>query len=124
MTGQNKPIWRQKYRKFLLPLEYKVDYASRFVNEGDNNESIDGWSNRQVCQPCSTRAKAAWGYGALALVRNESKSVAARQQGADEIAIADVHDPASLRAAVSGVDRVFHINPAFAPRCLYHQSPQ
>ncbi len=55
------------------------------------------------------------GVTVRSLVRNESKSVAARQQGADEIAIADFHDPASLRAAVSGVDGVFHINPAFAP---------
>lgn len=55
------------------------------------------------------------GVTVRALVRNESKSVVARQQGADEIAIADFHDPASLRAAASGVDGVFHINPAFAP---------
>jgi uncharacterized protein YbjT (DUF2867 family) len=55
------------------------------------------------------------GVTVRSLVRNESKSVAARQQGADEIAIADFHDPASLRAAASGVDGVFHINPAFAP---------
>jgi uncharacterized protein YbjT (DUF2867 family) len=50
-----------------------------------------------------------------ALVRNESKIEAARQQGADETAIGDLHDPASLRAAAAGVDGVFHINPAFAP---------
>jgi uncharacterized protein YbjT (DUF2867 family) len=50
-----------------------------------------------------------------ALVRDESKSEAARQQGADETVIGDLHDPNSLRAAAGGVDAVFHINPAFAP---------
>ena len=55
------------------------------------------------------------GVTVRALVRNENKSEAARQQGADEIAIADFHDSASLRDAVSDVDGVFHINPAFAP---------
>lgn len=34
-----------------------------------------------------------------ALVRDESKIEAARQQGADETAIGDLHDPDSLRAA-------------------------
>ena len=55
------------------------------------------------------------GVTVRSLVRNESKSEAVRQQGADEIAIADFRDSASLRAAASGVDGVFHINPAFAP---------
>jgi uncharacterized protein YbjT (DUF2867 family) len=55
------------------------------------------------------------GVTVRALVRNESRAEAARQQGAEEIAIADLHEPDSLRAAVSGVDGVFHINPAFAP---------
>lgn len=50
-----------------------------------------------------------------ALVRDESKSDAARQQGAEEIAIADLNDLNGLRAAATGVDGVFHINPAFAP---------
>lgn len=50
-----------------------------------------------------------------ALVRDEAKSDAARQQGADEVAIGDLSDPDSLRAAATGVDGVFHINPAFAP---------
>lgn len=55
--------------------------------------------------------------GALvrALVRDKSKIDAARQQGADETAIGDLNDPESLRAAASGVDGVFHINPIFAP---------
>ncbi len=55
------------------------------------------------------------GVTVRALVRNESKSIVARQQGADEIAIADLNNPVSLRAAASGVEGVFHINPAFAP---------
>ena len=50
-----------------------------------------------------------------ALVRDESKSDSVRQQGADEIAIADLRDPDSLHAAASGVEGVFHINPVFAP---------
>ncbi len=50
-----------------------------------------------------------------ALVRDETKADAARQQGADEVAIGDLGDPDSLRTAAAGVDGVFHINPAFAP---------
>ena len=50
-----------------------------------------------------------------ALVRDERKSDAVRQQGAEETAIADLNDSDSLRAAASGVDGVFHINPAFTP---------
>ncbi|MGI2907144.1 NmrA family NAD(P)-binding protein [Tolypothrix sp. VBCCA 56010] len=50
-----------------------------------------------------------------ALARNETKAEAARQQGADEVAIGDLQDSDSLRAATSEVDDVFHINPAFAP---------
>ncbi len=50
-----------------------------------------------------------------ALLRNEAKSNAVRQRGATEVAIGDLSDPASLRAAAMGVDGVFHINPAFAP---------
>jgi uncharacterized protein YbjT (DUF2867 family) len=55
------------------------------------------------------------GVTVRALVREESKSDVARQQGAEEIAIADLNNSASLRAAASHVDSVFHINPAFAP---------
>ncbi|MBW4631101.1 MAG: NmrA family NAD(P)-binding protein [Iphinoe sp. HA4291-MV1] len=50
-----------------------------------------------------------------ALVRDKNKADAVRQQGVDEAAIADLNDPDSLRAAASGVDGVFHINPAFVP---------
>ncbi|WP_394840752.1 NmrA family NAD(P)-binding protein [Pendulispora brunnea] len=56
------------------------------------------------------------GITVRALVRNEQRAHAARRNGAAETVIADLADPASLRAAVSGVEGVFHINPAFAPR--------
>ncbi|MDZ8258447.1 NmrA family NAD(P)-binding protein [Nostoc sp. ChiQUE01b] len=49
-----------------------------------------------------------------ALVRDENKIEAARRQGADETAIGDLRDPKSLHAATTGVDGIFHINPAFA----------
>ena len=55
------------------------------------------------------------GVTVRALVRDESKADAARQQGAEEIAIANLNDSESLRAATSEVDGVFHINPAFTP---------
>ncbi len=55
------------------------------------------------------------GVTVRALVRDENKSDVARQQGAEEIAIADLRDLDSLRAAAIGMDGVFHINPAFAP---------
>lgn len=50
-----------------------------------------------------------------ALARDEKEANAARERGADETAIGDLRDPASLRAAAKGVDSVFHLNPAFAP---------
>jgi uncharacterized protein YbjT (DUF2867 family) len=50
-----------------------------------------------------------------ALVRDETKADAARQQGADEVAVGNLDDALSLRAAADRVDSVFHINPAFAP---------
>lgn len=49
-----------------------------------------------------------------ALVRAENEP-GARERGADEVAIGDLRDPASLRSASSGIDGVFHIGPAFAP---------
>ena len=55
------------------------------------------------------------GVTVRALVRDESKIDAARQQGADETTIGDLSDPKSLQAAARGMDGVFHINPAFAP---------
>ncbi len=53
------------------------------------------------------------GVTVRALVRNKDKVDAARQRGADEAIVGDLLDPDSLRAAASGVEGVFHINPAF-----------
>ena len=50
-----------------------------------------------------------------ALIRDESRADAAIRQGADETAVGDLGDLASLRRAAGGVDGVFHINPGFAP---------
>ena len=50
-----------------------------------------------------------------ALARDGGKAAIARQNGADETAIGDLRDPASLRAALVGVDGVFTLTPAFAP---------
>lgn len=54
------------------------------------------------------------GAAIRALVRSEDKGKAAQQRGVDEIAIGNLADSDSLRAAADGVDGVFHINPAFA----------
>jgi uncharacterized protein YbjT (DUF2867 family) len=50
-----------------------------------------------------------------ALVRDKSKGVTARKNGADETAIGDLRDPATLRSALEGVDGVFTLTPAFTP---------
>ena len=50
-----------------------------------------------------------------ALVRDESKSAEAEEQGADETAVGDLRDADSLRAAAEGVDGVFHLGPVFQP---------
>lgn len=55
------------------------------------------------------------GVAVRALVRDDKEANAARKRGADETAIGDLRDPASLRAAANGVDGVSHLNPAFAP---------
>jgi uncharacterized protein YbjT (DUF2867 family) len=55
------------------------------------------------------------GVTVRALVRNEDKVDAAQQQGADEAVVGDLNDAESLSAAASGMDGVFHLNPAFAP---------
>ncbi|MFM2304180.1 MAG: hypothetical protein RLZZ135_1590 [Cyanobacteriota bacterium] len=49
-----------------------------------------------------------------ALVRDKDKLEAARHQGADEAIVGDLGDTDSLYAAASGVEGVFHLNPAFA----------
>lgn len=54
------------------------------------------------------------GVEVRALVQDEAKSDQVLADGAAEIAIGDLNDPASLRTAASGMDGVFHIGPAFA----------
>ena len=49
------------------------------------------------------------------LVRDAAQADAVRQHGAAEAAVGDLRDPASLDAALQGVDRVFYIAPAFLP---------
>jgi uncharacterized protein YbjT (DUF2867 family) len=49
------------------------------------------------------------------LLRNPEKADQVRQSGAAEIAIGDLNDPASLQAALRGVDAVFYLAPAFLP---------
>jgi uncharacterized protein YbjT (DUF2867 family) len=49
-----------------------------------------------------------------ALVRDERRAQIARENGADQIAIGDLRDPASLDRALPGVTGVFHIGPVFA----------
>jgi uncharacterized protein YbjT (DUF2867 family) len=56
------------------------------------------------------------GVTVRALVRDEQRAVTARRHGAAETVVADLAVPASLPAAVDGVDGVFHVNPGFAPR--------
>lgn len=51
-----------------------------------------------------------------ALVRDDHGANIARARGASETVLGDLADPGSLNPAVKGVDGVFHINPAFAPR--------
>ena len=55
------------------------------------------------------------GVTVRALARNEERAALARTRGAHEVAIGDLRDEASLRAAVNGVDGVFHLGPAFVP---------
>jgi uncharacterized protein YbjT (DUF2867 family) len=54
------------------------------------------------------------GAAVRALVRDEERAAVARRRGASDTVIADLADPASLRAAAAGVDGVFHVNPGFA----------
>ena len=55
------------------------------------------------------------GIRVRALVHDPAKQDQARAAGADEAVPGDLRDPASLRAALDGVDGVFLIIPAFAP---------
>lgn len=49
-----------------------------------------------------------------ALVRSKDKLDVAQQQGVDEAVVGDLNDADSLRVAASGMEGVFHLNPAFA----------
>ena len=51
-----------------------------------------------------------------ALIRSEDKAEAAWKRGANETAVGDLSDAASLRKAAEGVDGVFHLGPGFAPQ--------
>ncbi|MHA3019742.1 SDR family oxidoreductase [Mycobacterium sp. BMJ-28] len=55
------------------------------------------------------------GVTVRALARTEQRAALARDNGADEVVIGDLADESSLRAAVVGVDGVFHLGPAFVP---------
>ena len=54
------------------------------------------------------------GVSVRALVRSEERADVARQNGAAEVAIGDLTEPATLADAVTGMDGVFHIGPAHA----------
>ena len=56
------------------------------------------------------------GVTVRALVRNQQRADVARQNGAAEVAIGDLTQPASLAEAVAGMDGVFHIGPAHSAR--------
>jgi uncharacterized protein YbjT (DUF2867 family) len=62
------------------------------------------------------RALTERGVVVRALVRNEQRAQVARDNGAHEVVIGDLTEPASLSAAVTGVDGVFHIGPGLAAR--------
>jgi uncharacterized protein YbjT (DUF2867 family) len=50
------------------------------------------------------------------MVRGADGDLIARRHGAQETVVADFMEPESLGKAAMGVDAVFHLNPAFAPR--------
>ena len=49
------------------------------------------------------------------LTEDPSHADAIRGNGASEVAVGDLNDMDSLRAALEGVDRVFYISPVFSP---------
>jgi uncharacterized protein YbjT (DUF2867 family) len=55
------------------------------------------------------------GLDVRAMVHDQAKADVAVRNGASETVQADLADPASLRAALDGVDGVFLITPAFHP---------
>ena len=54
------------------------------------------------------------GVSVRALVRNQQRADVARNNGAAEVAIGDLTEPARLSRAAAGMDGVFHIGPAHA----------
>ena len=76
----------------------------------DRQESATG-PNVGLVLPALT----ARGVTVRALVRDDQRAALARRRGAAEVAIGNLLDAASLRAAGEGVDGVFHVGPAFAP---------
>jgi uncharacterized protein YbjT (DUF2867 family) len=56
------------------------------------------------------------GVKVRALVRNRESEKKAHEYGADEAVVGDLQEPRGLISAAVGVDGVFHIGPAFAPR--------
>jgi len=56
------------------------------------------------------------GVKVRALVRNRDSERQARDNGVDETALGDLQDARGLISAAVGVDAVFYIGPAFAPR--------
>jgi uncharacterized protein YbjT (DUF2867 family) len=56
------------------------------------------------------------GVKVRALVRSRDSERKARENGADETALGDLQDARGLISAAVGVDAVFHVGPAFAPR--------
>lgn len=56
------------------------------------------------------------GVKVRALVRNRESERKAREYGADETALGDLQEARGLISASVGVDAVFYIGPAFAPR--------
>ncbi len=60
-------------------------------------------------------ALAAKGVQVRGLVHDPAKADRVRELGADEAVAGDLRDPASIDAALTGVDGVFHVTPAFAP---------
>lgn len=60
-------------------------------------------------------ALVAKGVHVRALVHDPAKADRARELGADEVVAGDLRDRASIDAALTGMDGVFHVTPAFAP---------
>ena len=55
------------------------------------------------------------GARARGLIRNPAQAAQVRDNGATEIAVGDLADPASLDGALQGVEAVFYVAPAFHP---------